>query len=359
MKNAVSIIVCAAICALASCSPKVTSNILRTYPSEKALEDVVVLNEKENVPANAEWIGSIEVRGKANYDRMAELTRFRAWESGAKYVKVNHYGSDGVRSDIHVMSSDAYRIDTAKHVAVPISSVNDGYDISGSSNGMNAGSMSNDVGQTESNHSFASAFGFRVYSGYGRRLNKINPDLNEFEQMHIKRLMNGVVLGADGVYYFNSSKTCGLGLKYQIMHGSSTDLAEVKLTNGTVTGQLNDKVNISYVGPIYSMRSLSSNGENIFMFDVGLGLLNYKAKSTINDLSSSINGWTTGLTLDVNYSRYLSKKLLVGFSLSLTSGTLTSYEINDGGTKQTVNLDEKEWEGLFQMGAFAQLVYTF
>ena len=356
MKSSVSVIVVALMGAMASCSPKVTSNIIHTYPPQESLEDVVVLNEKDQLPADADWMGGIEVKGKAGYDKMAEMTRFEAWESGGKYVKVKSFGSDGVRSDIHLMRSDVYRADTAKVNPRDVKTIEQAVNPTIGTPGTNAMLLQDNETVEPSR---LEKDNIRVYAGYGRRLNKINPDLNEFEKMHIKRLMNGVVLGADYVYYFNSSKTCGFGLKYQIMHGSSTDLAEVQMKNMTVVGQLNDKVNISYVGPIYSMRSLSSNGENIFMFDVGLGLLNYKAKSTINDFSSSINGWTTGLTLDVNYSRYLSKKMLVGASLSFTSGTLTSYEMNDGGTKQTVNLDENNWEGLLQMGICAQLIYTF
>jgi hypothetical protein len=48
---------------LTSCSPKVTSNMIHKYPQQDSLEDVVLFKEKEALPADAEWIGSIEVEG--------------------------------------------------------------------------------------------------------------------------------------------------------------------------------------------------------------------------------------------------------------------------------------------------------
>lgn len=69
---------------LTSCSPKVTSNMIHKYPQQDSLEDVVLFKEKEALPADAEWIGSIGVEGKGNYSEMAEMTRLKAWKEGRK-----------------------------------------------------------------------------------------------------------------------------------------------------------------------------------------------------------------------------------------------------------------------------------
>ena len=358
------VFVCVTVWALCSCSPKVTTNIIHKQKPLENVEDVVILREKDPLPNDAEWMGSIEVKGKANYNRMAEITRFKAWEQGANYVRVKSFGSDGVRSDIHFMNSDVYRADTAHHVAVPISTVasNSGYVNRGSTGAVstnqtaayNAPSM--DLG-------FESPNGFRFYTGYGKRLGKINPALNDFEKMHLKRMLRGVLLGADYVRYFNSSRTCGFGVRYQLMHAKSEDYASVTFDDGspTLEGLLSDKVNISYVGPIYSKRSISKDGKSSFMYDVGLGLLFYKNTSSIANKQASIVGVTSGLTADVNYSYMLTDKLSIGANLSLTSGALYNYTTTDyhGNTVNSSDVSDSQAESLLQMGVSAQLIYTF
>ena len=353
--------VCVTVWALCSCSPKVTTNIIHKHKPVEYVEDVVILKEKEPLPADADWMGDIEVKGKANYNRMAEITRFKAWEQGANYVRVKSFGSDGVRSDIHVMTSDVYRADTAHHVAVPIANTTSkntsSYLVTGTNQAYNNGVGNLNV---ELDPKFAGPHGVRLFVGYGRRLNRLNPSMNAAEKMHFGRLLNGAVFGADYVYYFNSSRKNGFGLRYQIMNSSSSDYGRMDFENGTsAEGVLKDIVNISYIGPIYSVRNASNNGKNFVVFDAGLGLLRYGMKESINKMESNVTGWTSGLTLDLNYCHFLSENLSMGIDLSLTSGTLTSYSISEGGVTQTVNLEQSNWEGLLHMCICAQLVYTF
>lgn len=359
-----SVIICVVAGAIVSCSPKIASNMIHSYPPQESYEDVVMFKEKDPLPADAEWMGDIEVKGKANYNRMAEITRFKAWEQGANYVRVKNFGSDGVRSDIHVMTSDIYRADTAHYVAAPISTVasNSG-SVSGGSTGVASNNQTVAYDASSLNSEFESPNGFRFYTGYGRRLGKINPDLNDFEKMHLKRMMSGVLLGADYVRYFNSSRTCGFGVRYQLMHTKSEDYASVTFDDGspTLEGLLTDRVNISYVGPIYSKRSISKDGRGSFMYDVGLGILYYKAISTIANKEGSTVGMTSGLTADVNYSFMLTDKLSIGANLSLTAGVLSNYTTTDlnGKVVNSSDLSDSVAENLLQMGVSAQLIYKF
>lgn len=111
MRKTSTIIMCALVCALYSCSPVVTSNITHHYSPLKTVNDVVVLNEKDPVPGDATWMGSVEVKGSGSRNLMMDLTRREAWENGARYVKVKDYTSSLTRSDIHAMNSDLYWYD--------------------------------------------------------------------------------------------------------------------------------------------------------------------------------------------------------------------------------------------------------
>ena len=364
MKKTTYLFVFSAMLALSACSPKVTSNFTHKEKPLRHMEDVVVIKEKERLPDDAEWMGIVQVNGNRSYDNMVEIARFKAWEAGGRYVKIKDYSTPGVRSDVHLLTSDVYWADNVNHVAVPKSEVSS--NAAPASRGTTGNVATNQTAASYAaglNTGFESPNGFRFYTGYGKRLGKINPALNDFEKMHLKRMLRGVLLGADYVRYFNSSRTCGFGVRYQLMHAKSEDYASVTFDDGspTLEGLLSDKVNINYVGPIYSKRSISKDGKSSFMYDVGLGLLFYKNISSIANKQASVVGVTSGLTADMNYSYKLTDNLLIGANLSLTSGALANYTTTDynGNTVNSSDVSDSQAESLLQMGVCAQLIYTF
>ena len=358
MKSSVSVIVIALMGAMASCSPKVTSNIIHTYPPQKSLEDVVVLKEKDQLPADADWMGGIEVKGKAGYDRMAEMTRFKAWESGGKYVKVKSFGSDGVRSDIHLMRSDVYRADTAKVNPRDVKTIEQAVNPAIGTSGTSAIALQNNI--TVEPSAFDKLDNVRIYAGYGRRLNKINPDLNLYQKEHMKRLMNGIVFGAEYIQYFKKARGAGLGLRYQIMHATSADAATMEYENGsTKDGVLKETVNISFIGPVYSGRMASQNNKHLFVANVGMGALLYNDVQKFDDEWATISGRTLGLVYDINYSYFMNEHWTLGAGVSYTSGVLRKATYSNGDQTVTSELEEGNYEGLVHLGVCAQLIYTF
>ena len=357
IRNYISIFVCFTAWVLTSCSPKVTSNILHKEKPQESLDDVVMLKEKEPLPADAEWMGSVSVKGKAGYDRMAEMTRFEAWQKGGKYVKVKHYGSDGVRSDIHVMNSDVYKADTAKANPKNVRVIDSG----GNVLNVNAAATSSVNEAVEiTPWEKTGTDNVKVFVGYGRRMNKISPDLDLFQREHIKRLLNGVMFGAEYIQYFNRARGSGLGLRYQIMHGSSADAATMTYENGTtVDGVLDESVNISFMGPVYSGRWVSGNVKHQAVANVGLGLMLWNDVQTFNDEKLVMRGKTLGVLYELNYSYLVNEHIALGADVSLTSGVLKKVNATDGEKTETYMLEENQYEGLAHLGVCAQILFTF
>lgn len=358
IRNNVSILICIMAWAFASCSPKITSNIIHRDKPQEWLEDVVVLKEKDPLPDDAEWMGTIDMKGKVSYDKMAEKIRFKAWEEGGKYVKIKSYGSDGVRSDIHVMKSDVFRSDTTTVPQVDKNN-NDRSATTGFGIGRTAVVRSSDYSSMvpESDEAVHSV---RAYVGYGRRLNKISPELNLFEKEHVKRLMNGVVFGTDFIQYFDRAKGSGLGLRYQIMHATSADPATVTYEDGTSKDAVfNEMVNISFLGLLYSGRMQSRNGKHLFVANVGGGLLLWKDVQKVDKDMLTITGRTFGLTYDLNYSCFVSEHLSLGAGISYTAGVIRNATFSDGEQTRTRDLEKNKQEGLAHMGICAQITYTF
>lgn len=366
MKSSVSVIAIASVWAMVSCSPRVTSNIIRTFPPQESIDDVVLLKENAQLPADASWMGGIDVSGKANYDKMAEMTRFKAWESGGKYVKINSYASEGARSDIHVMHSDVYTVDTVKSVPESIvkiergNNVGSGYPDDSRVSPVQATTPQGTMRVEPTVMELMGPHSIRVFAGYGRRLNKVDPSLSLYEKEHVKRLMNGVLLGGEYVYFFNLVKGSGVGFRYQILHGSSSDPATVTFTDGSKTeGVLTEKVNISFLGPLYSGRLVSKNGKHLFQDSFGLGLILYKDNATISDMKTIITGRNLGWTCNLSYSYMFTDNLWLGADISYTSGMLKRWTVTYGDRTETTDLDKSHYEGLVHLGICAQLVYTF
>lgn len=330
----------ALILSASSCSPKLSGNFTKTYPPSGFSEDIVVLDTKTSVPSGAERLGSVVLNGSDNYAKMVEKTRQKAWKAGGNLVKVRSYITSGVRSDIHYMQSDVYRYDsTFVHEDSIVSQV-----------------AANDV--SSSLYPQIGNYVFRPYVGYGRRLNRISPDLDLFQKEHIKRLMNGVMLGADIMCY--ASNGLGAGFRYQVMHGGSSDAATMTYDDGSSKdGVLDENVNISFLGPLFSVREISMNGKHVLASNVGIGILFYKDRLTFANETAIIDGRTLGLTFDLNYSYFLSKHVALGADISYTSGKLKKYTLTADGQSQSVVPDKDHYEGLAQLGMSGHISIFF
>ncbi|MBR5706139.1 MAG: hypothetical protein IKX55_01050 [Bacteroidaceae bacterium] len=333
-------------------------NIIHKQKPVEYVEDVVILKEKEPLPADAEWMGDIEVKGKANYNRMSEITRFKAWEQGANYVRIKNFGSDGVRSDIHFMASDIYSASTTIIDQNSVKVIDRNGNAIGTYNTVTG--TQNLAEKPVAPLDKLGVNGFHIYAGYGHRLNKVAPDLTIYEREHVKRLKNGGVLGMDYIRYFDHHKGTGLGIRYHVMHASSADALTMIYDNGTaVEGVLNESVNISFFGPVYSGRFVSRDGKHLFVDNVGIGLLMYNDWASFNNETITVMGNTLGTTMDLNYSYFIKDNFSLGADISLTSGVIRKVTAKSGYNTATYALDESHFEGLVHLGVCAQLIYTF
>lgn len=181
-------------------------------------------------------------------------------------------------------------------------------------------------------------FRLAINGGWSYRLAKVagnnSPDVEEY----IKQLKSGYSYGGDVTYHW--SKNSGIGAKYDVFRSKN------ELEDGP--GQVvvaSDDISLTFIGPYYSSRFLTANKKNSLLMNVGLGYVGYKDKAYfISDYE--LTGGTAGLLVDIGYDIGLSKSFAIGFQLALIGGLLTQYELDNGFTTQTIELDEDEYEGL-------------
>ena len=199
---------------------------------------------------------------------------------------------------------------------------------------------------------------FRAYTGVGRRINKIAPELNIYQQQHLKRLLTGWVFGLDGTYFMESGY--GVGFRYQTMYSSSQDYGVYDNQDGTYTeGILEDKAFITFLGPIFGGRADSRNGKHMFVANIGIGALMYRDLSTFNTIEETISGTTLGISYNLSYSYRYSRNLSFGADLGYIAGSLSEINYKTGSTIRTVTLSNENREGLAHLTLSAGVRYTF
>lgn len=169
--------------------------------------------------------------------------------------------------------------------------------------------------------------------GFSKETARISNQVPAQQREFVEDLMSGTNISADVNYYF--SESIGAGFKY-LNFSSSTDVATTPYRTEEFT------LDIDFIGPCVSTRLLNASKKNALFLNMGIGYVGYHF-----DLNtSSIKGKTAGLLYDVGYDIGISEKMSIGLQLSYLMGQLTKYEMIQGNNKQTVELEEGNYESL-------------
>ncbi len=189
--------------------------------------------------------------------------------------------------------------------------------------------------------------------GYSYRTAEVSDDVSSDFEDYVDGLKSGYHYGANLTYFFK--KPYGIGFKYNA-YKSSNSMSVYSYDYGY--GEMSDDITISYYGPTVTIRSLSPNKKNAFLMDFSLGYMEYKDNAILFDESYTIKGNTVGLIFGMNYDIGLTENLALGLGFSITAGTLSEYEINDGTSTETVELDEDSYESLTRLDLTVSLVFN-
>lgn len=345
---------------ITSCSPKVLTDFRKTYPPVGTPDDVAVFEfeDVQKLPIEGELLGSIRIgdtgftnTSSGTYEKVVDIATRETWNAGGNIMIINEHDVPDIISSIHRINALAYRTDTASF-SKTTSQISSVIEEERKYNGDLFVYRPNQKG------SIKSGFSLRAYTGAGRRTNKLSQDLNNYEREHVKRLLTGWMYGIDGIGFMESG--FGLGFRYQTLYSTSSDYAALILDNENIEeGVLNDKVYISFLGPVFAGRADSKNGKHMFISSFGLGAIFYEDKKTFNAISEKVTGRSLGYTCDLCYSYKMTDHLSLGADLSFTTGTLSEVKYTSGNDTKSIKLDKENREGLSHLGFSVELRYTF
>ena len=181
-------------------------------------------------------------------------------------------------------------------------------------------------------------FRIAVQGGYGCRLGKYTETGSGLEDKHVKRLRNGVVYGADLIWF--TSSNYGFGLKFSDIHSMSEDFAKsmAYFIMVPVSGEWRTVLDLRFLGPTYSFRHVAKNNHWIFLISGGLGYLSYDKNDLLFNSPWSVKGGTLGFCVDAGVDLRLMDSLYLGASVNAIIGTLYTQEPHENLNHLSLNI---------------------
>jgi len=181
--------------------------------------------------------------------------------------------------------------------------------------------------------------------GYAYRTARIGESVPADFKDYFKGLKSGYHVGADLCYYI--TEPLGIGFKYYFFNASNSleSIYREDLEGNRTYGSMSDDISISYIGPVFSTRFLSHDESKALILNVSLGYMGYSDDKVLIE-NYWINGSTLGMAYDIAYDFAIGENLFLGFQISLLSGILFNYDVNDGTMIETIVLKQGEYENL-------------
>jgi len=100
---------------LCSCSPKVITSITKTYPKLDSLQEVKVIEIQQEVPANSELLGEVNIGDtgfstKCDYESVLNAAKLEARKAGGNAIRILSHQTPDFSSSCHRINANIYRI---------------------------------------------------------------------------------------------------------------------------------------------------------------------------------------------------------------------------------------------------------
>ncbi len=183
--------------------------------------------------------------------------------------------------------------------------------------------------------------------GYSRHTAKVSNRIPQDLKGYVKKLMSGHHFSGNATYYF--TKELGLGLEYNLFKSSNSknNVGLEDPLGNPIYVDINDDLNISFIGPRVSLRFLNYDKSMTFLINASLAYMHYSsdqfAKTGFHSYNQNITGNTMGFSVGIGYDIRLLENVSLGFQVSFIQGALSEFDLNTREKTEVINLkDEKE-----------------
>ena len=328
-----------------ACSPKIGTMVTKTYPPLEADSPVAVYLYQTDIPSGTESLGKVTVSDSGFSTNCDSVTVINLIKDEARKI-----GGDAVCITDHIRPS--FWGSSCHQMAAIVLKMHEFEQ----QNQMESISIQ-EFTEVKNRKMERTLPKFKVGAniGYGWRGAKLPNDLSAYERSFYKKTMSGIIWDGSFHYYFND--VYGIGLQYSSYYGTNSDYAESNETGET--GVLSVKNPITFIGPVFAMRTATNDRKWIFNLNFGLGYLGYNIKETFSNDYYKESGATVGFLSNIGGEYKLNEHWGIGVDLTAISGIVNSVNVNENGNRSTYTLEGKDGVGLGQFRLTTGLRYYF
>jgi len=350
--------------AFCSCSPKIRTSVSEKHEKLSEENKVVVYNDKSELPANFDKIGTTNIGDtgfttNCDFDTMLEKAKIEARKNGANAILITeHLFPHIMGSTCHRIKADLLRIDENTFLDKTVITIDSARVDSASKVSQNEPVYANSA-----NYKSPQKSGFLLTANVGPSFRVASsPDgLTSEQKDYFKKLKSG--LSYDVTAYYVKDGKAGYGVKYNVYKSSGT-IYDQKITLGdgstSIQGDFSDDITISFIGPSFLLTEDQHARVGEANLEIALGYMGYQNKSGVAGFPVKITGGNLGMIGGMGYHFRITPHFLVGPQVSFVGGVLKKlkYEYADGST-WTDNLDKDDYENLWRIDLAIGAKYRF
>lgn len=193
--------------------------------------------------------------------------------------------------------------------------------------------------------------------GWSYQLAPIGDNTPDDFREYAEKLKSGSHLQANITYFI--TEPLGLGLNYSVFKTSNmiNNVVVTYPSGQTRVGTMSDNISIRYFGPSIYTQLIHAGKKNSLLFGTSIGYFSYHDEGLLID-EYEMKGSTLGYMLDFGYDIGISKKMALGFNITMYNGVISQVEQSINGNTQTITLeqDEKIWLGRIDFSAGLRIV---
>ena len=328
-----------------SCSPRIVTQVLKTYPRAEEYEQMPIYTDKNEVDPQAEIIGSVFVgesgfTTNCGYQNMVHRAVVEARSIGGDAILIVEHIPPSIISTCHQIRAKILKenrlLDSAYTEIV--------FPDENSILTIEEAIASEAITEPQK---FKKKLRFSIHGGWSKVTTDPPPDISEAYSDYLQNLESGYHIG--GEMMWQTGAYFGIGLKYIFnKYKNSGEFIVPDDMGQPLFFTLSDNLKYHFLGTSFNfIYPVKSNG-NEWVMGCSLGYLGLRNNAVVMD-PVKISGDSFGVTFDIGYNFMIKEKLGLGLQMSVVGGGFNKLEYDYGSRVEVIEFDDEVKEGLSRL----------
>jgi hypothetical protein len=161
-------------------------------------------------------------------------------------------------------------------------------------------------------------------------------NMSEELSKYKKALKSGIRFGADALFFI--SPNIGIGINYSTYSANNkTNYITYEIGENQFAGARQDDINIYFVGPAISIRSIPKHNKYYASCDFILGYFGYSNNLILNNTTHHLKEDNFGFSTSVGADFMFMKSMSMGVALNIMAASIKNMEILNGNQVENLS----------------------